>query len=558
MHRYSEETRRRVLEAAEKLGYRPNRAAQMIRRGKSRLIGVVHFGTSTHQARQMAHYLPQAIQRNDYQPFVVDLSWQGDSYQTALERLIEMRVEGVIIAGLVNSFTEKDLQLLQHCGIPTVLLATSTTLNVPAVFSGTRLAFAQMVTHFFEEGHRNLTLLVNDYQYPSTLNRIAGFRDGLERHCADGLKGEIVTLPADKDPFVAGLPAYHYMKERLAGKAPLPDGILCSNDRWAQGVFTAALEAGLQIPGDLALSGCDNDPFGALAPYHLTTTTANIGDESEKAVEVLMELIAGRPLPQQHHVFEHQLIVRESSRRARSPALAERPPGRAGFSLLELLITLAAVAILVGLLFPAALRTVEAGNQAKCLSHLRQWGVAIAHYAADHNALLPPAQMPIDPANPSSRMVGWDERIAPFVPLDYQQTMKSPDLGPRRRSILVCPAEREVLARGDYTYAQNIDLNYRLLGEKALVRLTGLTNPGSYVILSDSYRSLTLSTATRAKLETSIMPQRRHRGIPNFLYADGHAAPFTEPLVGYNEVTAANRSFYHNLWYARGLPPHLR
>ncbi len=238
--------------------------------------------------------------------------------------------------------------------------------------------------------------------------------------------------------------------------------------------------------------------------------------------------------------------------------LFHNPRRQQGITLLEIMGVVALLAVLSALLLPSLRRVRATADAAGCLSNLRAWGAAHGRYAMDHAGLLPPAQMPIRPEDPDSRLLGWDERLAPYVPFDYQHLLKQ-SLEARRRSILVCPAETEVREPGDYTYAQNIDLNHRLLGAKALVRLNTLSNLSTYVLMSDSYRSLTLSTATQARLVTSIQPKpERHGGTPNFLYADGHAAPFTARLVGYNEVSAANRAVYLNLWFANGLRPDLR
>lgn len=230
----------------------------------------------------------------------------------------------------------------------------------------------------------------------------------------------------------------------------------------------------------------------------------------------------------------------------------------AGASLIEILVVLGIVGILAVLLIPVFGKIQETSEKASCLNNLRQWGVAINLYATDHNLFLPTHQMPNNLEKPGEREIGWDERLAPYASYDYSHMMKNDDLTPRKQSILVCPAEKEVKKRGDYTYAYNFDLNYRLQGNKALVRVSTLNNASRYMLMTDSYQSMSLPTSTEVKLKNAIEPERRHNGIPNFLYADGHAAPFTEKLVGYNEVTAQNRDFYYNLWFANGTPPYLR
>ncbi len=310
--RYNEATRQLVLSAAERLGYRPHRSAQMMRTGRSGLIGVVHFGANNHVSRQYAHFLPQAISEHGYEPMVVDLSWHGQSHRKALEYLLDLRVEGVLIAGLVEAFGTEETELLVSRSVPTVLLAATRGLPFPSVCADSQVAFEGLTHHLHDEGHRDLLLLVNDYECVSTAKRIAGFNAALDTLKGTGVRGHIERLAADRDPFLPGLPAYRYMKGRIAA-GRLPDAVLCSDDFWAQAVFTALLEAGLQAPRDIALTGFNNEPFTAHAPYLFTTGDACVGLQCAKAVELLGERIAGVEVPPVQHIFPCELVFRESS-----------------------------------------------------------------------------------------------------------------------------------------------------------------------------------------------------------------------------------------------------
>lgn len=308
-HRHNEETREKVLRAAEELGYRPHRAALTMRKGRSNLIGIIHFGMNFQTVRAAAHYLPQAIVANGYDIFVIDLSWHGGCHRRGVEQLVEARVEGVIISHQVESFGKEEVQILTDAGIPVVTLAGNEKLGIPTIYGDSRTTLTQMVQHLHSVGHKKLLLLTNDYESRPTLNRIGGFQEGVQS-LAD-VEGEIVRLPADRGGFYLGESAYGYVRQLIVNRA-LPDAILCTNDQWARGAFAAALEAGVRIPEDLAITGFDNEAFGEKAPYYLTTAAPDIAEECAKAVEVLMELIAGRPLLQQHYVFPCKMIIRRS------------------------------------------------------------------------------------------------------------------------------------------------------------------------------------------------------------------------------------------------------
>lgn len=306
--RYHPETRKKVLEAVKKLNYRPNKSAQIMRQGRSNLIGIIHFGTGYQSAKEAVRYLPQAIAANGYDLLVMDMSWHG-SHRRAVEQLVDLRVEGVIISNQVESFGMEEVEVLKRAAIPTVTLSGNEKLGIPSIYGDSSTAFTEMVRHLYDIGHRRLLLLTNTYENRPTLGRIKGFQDGLQQF--SDAQGEVVRLMADRGKADIGTAAYQYLRTRIASKS-LPDAILCTNDQWARGVFAAALEAGLRIPEDIAVTGFDNEPFGVQAPYYLTTAAPDFAEECGKAVEVLMDLIAGRPLPQQHYIYPSRVIVRRS------------------------------------------------------------------------------------------------------------------------------------------------------------------------------------------------------------------------------------------------------
>lgn len=323
--RYQESTRLRVLEAVRQLGYRPHRGAQLMRKGKSNLIGIIHFGTSNNLALETAVYLPQMIQSQGYDVFVVDLSWHGGCHRRAVELLVEARVEGVIISHMVESFGRDEVAILEQAGIPVVSLAGNEKLGIPTVFGDSGVAIQSITEHLLDLGHQSLLLLANEYESRPTLSRMAGFQTAIKQaggRLVDGLDalveaseettlGMIQRLPADRGNFDQSLSAYHYTQRLIANRL-LPDVVVCSNDHWARGVFSAALEAGLRIPDDLAVTGFDNESFAARAPYYLTTAAPDVAEESRKVVEILIELMAGRPAGAMQYVFPCKVIIRQS------------------------------------------------------------------------------------------------------------------------------------------------------------------------------------------------------------------------------------------------------
>jgi DNA-binding LacI/PurR family transcriptional regulator len=326
--RYKESTRARVQEAALRLNYSPHIAAQMMQRGRSNLVGIIHFGNAYRTAIKIAHHLPQLITSQGFEPFVIDMSWHGGCRQQAIRQLLRLRVEGVIICQQVETFGIEEARILTEVGIPAVSLAGSERIGLPAVYPDLHDATSQLVRHLVARGHRRLMLMVSGHLGRPPEHRVNGFCEGIRllggrlaewRHgtplpetTKDGIvEGMIIRLRADRGTLDSGLEIYECV-QRLIACDQLPDAMVCASDFWAREVFAAMMEAGLHIPGDMAVTGFDNETFGARAPYHLTTVAPDTEEQCEKAVEILMDMIQGRPAPNAHFVYPCKLIVRES------------------------------------------------------------------------------------------------------------------------------------------------------------------------------------------------------------------------------------------------------
>jgi len=231
---------------------------------------------------------------------------------------------------------------------------------------------------------------------------------------------------------------------------------------------------------------------------------------------------------------------------------------RSGFTLLELCSVVGVVALLFALTLPAFQRIREQARSSACLGNLRNWATAIAAYAGDHGGLLPQNEYPKDPSAPESGNLLFFHALAPYAGYKYPIS----DPAAFRKTILACPAETEFVKKPFYHYAMTADLNYRIQGStpqlpRTSVRLQNLKNASTYVILSDSFESCVFYANTRAKMENFTNAFRRHGGVPNFLYADGHAQPFPATLVGYGDPGGTS-PYWKNTWFANGLEPSKR
>jgi LacI family transcriptional regulator len=343
---YKKETRERVLAAAAQLGYQKNRASIAVKRGRSNLVGVIHFGSSYETANRAIYFLVDAISKHGYDHMVVDQGWYTGNVQRMLDEMIQARVEGVILLGndlgSVNGkamFSPESLDVLKRAKVPVVSLYGDDFLDVPLVGDNSKANFFAMARHLQAVGHRRIVFFSLPTSERSTIGRIEGLQMAMEgvgpchvldesdfthqwprmhRERRDSALGVIVKMDMQRHERNLVKANYELSKGIFASGA-LPDALMCANDRAACGVFNAAHEMKIRIPGDIAVTGADNDFVGGLSMFRLTTVEMDIAKSSIAAVEMVMQRLKGKELAPSEISFPSRLVLRQSCGRMVGP-----------------------------------------------------------------------------------------------------------------------------------------------------------------------------------------------------------------------------------------------
>jgi len=340
IYAYSQKTRERVLKAAQELNYRPNRSSQAVRRRRSNLIGIIHFASVAEVARKTDSLLPRLINSEGYDYMVIDMNWHGGSVDRVLDELIQARVEGVIISHMTESFGPRYVEMLAKVGIPAVVIYGDDQLNIPLICDDVRSAFFAMTQHLQALGHQRLLLMINTYTARPSRQRQEGFElavrdfgpcrvfddmtyfDRSGRASAWEAQPEARVLKVDLSRFgYDPRLGYYETAKRLISQSSLPDAVICFNDIAAISTCMAALEAGLRVPSDLAVTGTDNDLFGEFPLFSLTTIEKDLEGAGTAAVETLIQQIRSKQIIRSSSVrtFPSQLVLRTSCGRQAKP-----------------------------------------------------------------------------------------------------------------------------------------------------------------------------------------------------------------------------------------------
>ncbi|WP_133915158.1 LacI family DNA-binding transcriptional regulator [Streptomyces sp. NBC_00582] len=300
----SEETRERVLKVADEIGYRPDSAARLLARGRSRTLGVMFTVQQTFHTNLIEAIYPEA-ERLGYE-VLLSGSTRSRSEEKAVEALLSHRCEALILLG---SFAEP--AFLDDLGRRTVAVSVSRRVpqaHVDFVHSAEGKGVRQAMDHLVELGHRRIVHIDGGHG-PGSAERRRAYRAAMRRH---GLESEARVLPGDHTE-VSGIEAGRtFLAERDGGR-PLPTAVLAGNDRCAMGLLMSLTRAGVEVPRDLSVVGYDDSHLSHLMPIGLTTVRQDAVLMAEHAVRYAVERLENPELQPREAVVEPKLVVRGTS-----------------------------------------------------------------------------------------------------------------------------------------------------------------------------------------------------------------------------------------------------
>jgi LacI family transcriptional regulator len=281
----SERTRSRVLEAARALGYERNHLAVGMRSGRSGMLGLVIPDIANPFWAEVARGAQDRAADAGASLLVFSSDWDHAREARHLQALRQARVEGVIMNPVADSFDDLD-----RFGLPFVLIGSSAERfpDTSSVGSDITQAVRLGLDHLVSRGHRRPWLLLG----PRWRIARARFLRAVHDHCVER-DVDPAVLPIEEGEYTveSGRAAMLRLLERDSHAARC---VFAANDLMALGAMMAAREAGRSCPEYVSILGFDGIPAGAFAWPGLTTIEKPARAMGRRAVECLVDEIAGR------------------------------------------------------------------------------------------------------------------------------------------------------------------------------------------------------------------------------------------------------------------------
>lgn len=299
----SEETRKRVLEAARALRYRPNSLAAALRRGYTRTVGLVVPDITDAYFHQIARGVDDVAQENGYTVVLCNTDRQADKERAAIEALYDQGVEAIIFAG---GGVDDDTHLRD---LPWEFMHVVTVgphrLPFPSVRVDDTATIRTAVCHLLDQDRRRVLCVGGRDTWLIHAERMEGYRQALQQH---GIAYDEALRFSGDFSITAGYDAVY----RAIDAQTHFDAVMAFNDYTAVGVMQALDELGRRVPEDVAVVGCDDIPLAALVHPTLSSISFRQREFGVIAMRTVLDLHAGRPV-QPVTQLDYSLQVRSSS-----------------------------------------------------------------------------------------------------------------------------------------------------------------------------------------------------------------------------------------------------
>jgi LacI family transcriptional regulator len=308
----SPQTRKRIQEVIQELGYAPSEIARSLSHGRSNILGVVSSGLEFYgpsrtlvgiekQANDLGFSLMVRLLHNP-------LENRGER---ALNELIANQVAGIIWAvAEIGDQQERLFEHLSNRATPVVFLSMKPRPNTSLIAVDNRLGGRLATRHLVEQGYNEIGIITGPQEWWEARERELGWQKILQQ----AGRRDLEHLKEYGDWTAAS--GYNAMK-KLLDRVPGLEAAFVSNDSMALGALQAAASCGRSVPQDLAIVGFDDIPKSAYFTPPLTTVRQDLLELGCQAVSLLNQHLQARrkeePDEAQVSIMEPRLIVRQSS-----------------------------------------------------------------------------------------------------------------------------------------------------------------------------------------------------------------------------------------------------
>jgi len=301
----NEETKKKVQEAIQKLGYRPNIVARSLKTQRTKTIGILIPDISSQFYPEIVRGAEDVSNIYDYNVILCNSDLDAEKEKEYLRVLKEKMVDGVLY---MSSSLKPDItELIRELDLKTVLVESSDEEGTfPSVTIDNVKAGYDAANYIINKGNKDIAYIgVAKDAGNAWGHRYKGFEKAMKEHNIEINKDMVFFGDLRTETGYKGI-------AQILKKASSIDAVVCASDEIAMGAINALRENQLSVPQDVDVIGFNNIYSARVYYPNLTTVAQPMYDMGSIAMRMLIKLINQKTIEQGHYVLDHEIIERDS------------------------------------------------------------------------------------------------------------------------------------------------------------------------------------------------------------------------------------------------------
>ncbi|MFP3838704.1 catabolite control protein A [Bacillus safensis] len=300
-------TRKKVLEAIDRLGYRPNAVARGLASKKTTTVGVIIPDISSIFYSELARGIEDIATMYKYNIILSNSDQNTDKELHLLNTMLGKQVDGIVFMG--GNITDVHVEEFKRSPVPIVLAASvEEQAQTPSVNINYEQAIYDSVQLLVEKGHKRIAFVSGPMSEPiNSVRKLAGYKRALEEA---GIAFDDVLVAEGDYSYDSGIEALAHLLE----ESDKPTAVIAATDEMALGVIHGAQDRGVSIPEDLEVIGFDNTRLSLMVRPQLTTVVQPTYDIGAVAMRLLTKLMNKEQVDDQIVELPHRIEERQSTK----------------------------------------------------------------------------------------------------------------------------------------------------------------------------------------------------------------------------------------------------
>ncbi|WP_203641684.1 LacI family DNA-binding transcriptional regulator [Levilactobacillus andaensis] len=301
----SADTQERIRQTIQRLNYRPNKQAQMLKTNRSGLIGFIVADMGNLYSSKLLSGASAVARENDYQLVIMESNNSLVSEEDALKKFVDQSVEGILIQPISEDSSRYE-SVGKRC--PMVLVDRQTTPKTwPAVIVDNALSTKYLAEYIVKKGYSKIAIFSESLTTDVRRKRYAGMREVAKEHSLESELVEVGNLQLTN--------TYSDMKKRVSELVSEDEkiAIFASNSQTLLMVLRILDDLRIKIPDEVGVSGYDDWNWAFLAQPAITSIEQNASDVGAEAMRMLLaDIDPLRESVKETKVIPSKINIRES------------------------------------------------------------------------------------------------------------------------------------------------------------------------------------------------------------------------------------------------------